>query len=89
MIHTALSLRSARRRAEARLDRGECVLRAMRGGAALHLEYTPAGSRWTLTNGQHVADDVARFVIGSSSVIDVGDALFADVAGQTWRWWRE
>jgi hypothetical protein len=47
------------------------------------------GPHWSLSNGREVADAAAKLVVASGSIIDCGDALFADVAAQTFRWWRE
>jgi hypothetical protein len=86
MIPTVSSLYRNRRRADRKLAAAALVLDAMRGGAALHLEYTPP-PRWTLSNGHEVPDEIARLVVASASVVGVGDALFAGVASQTFRWW--
>jgi hypothetical protein len=89
-IHTTARLRTKRHRLEARIERAEEVLKAMRRGAALHLQYSCNGPRWTLSSGCHVDDDVAKLVTASSSVVAVGDALaFEGAASQTWRWWTE
>jgi hypothetical protein len=89
IVHTTTSLRTARHRLEARLEHAEQVLQAMRHGAALHLQYSRSGPRWVLTNGCHVDDEVAKLVVASSSVVGIGDALFAGAASQTWRWWTD
>jgi hypothetical protein len=88
MIPTVASLRSQRRRVETRLERAELVLTEMKAGCALHLQHTPAGFAWVLSNGRQVSDATARLVVASASVVDCGDALFAGTAAQTWRWWR-
>jgi hypothetical protein len=88
MINSTSSLRAQRHKLERKLENAQRVLDEMRKGSALHLEFTARGSRWVLSNGRQVADDTARFVIGSSSVVGVGDALFAGAASQTFRWWN-
>ena len=91
-IHTATSLRATRRRLAkrvGRLEKADAVLAEMRDGAALHLQHTKYGPSWALSNGHQVSDDVAKLVITSASVTGVGDALFRDCPGQTWRWWRD
>jgi hypothetical protein len=89
IIHTVNSLRTNRHRLEARMEKAEQVLQAMRFGAALHLQFTRNGPRWTLSSGRHVNDDVAKLVTASSSVVGIGDALFHGAPSQTWRWWAE
>jgi hypothetical protein len=88
IIHTVSSLRTTGRRLASRLERAELVLNQMERGAALHLQHSSSGPIWTLTNGEHVTNSVARLVVASSSIIAVGDALFRDVRSQTYRWWN-
>jgi hypothetical protein len=91
-IHTPDSLRATRRRLAkrvGRIEQAERVLAERRAGAALHLQYTKQGPCWMLTTGRQVSDVVAKLVIASSSVVGVGDALFAGVACQSYRWWQE
>jgi hypothetical protein len=87
IIPTPASLRNTRRRVDRKLELAQLVLAEMRDGCALHLQHTPAGPSWVLSNGHRISDIVARLVITSSSVIDCGDALFAGVPSQTFRWW--
>jgi hypothetical protein len=51
----------------------------------LHLEFTEHGAEWSLSDGRHVPDHVARLVIGYSDVIGVGDTLLTGTLSQTWR----
>jgi putative hemolysin len=71
-----------------RLDRlnagAAAVLRAMRNGQALYLEFSP-GPKWRLSNGRYVNDETARIVIASKHVTGVGDTLFRDGLSQTYR----
>ena len=59
---------------------------AMRRGASLHLEFTPTGPRWMLSNGIRVDREIAERVTRSSAIVGVGDALFEGIAAQTWRY---
>jgi hypothetical protein len=70
------------------METAASVLAAMQGGAVLHLQYKRNGPRWTLTTGHRISEETAKLVTASSSVIGVGDALFAGAASQTWRWWN-
>ena len=88
-IRTSVALRARQRRAEHRLAAAERVLRAMRAGNTLHLQFTRHGPSWTLTNGRRVPDDVAQLAIASSSVVGDGDGLFSGGTSQTWRWWSD
>jgi len=77
-IRNATALRSRNRRLDRNLNRAELVLRAMKDGASLHLQYARSGPIWVLTTGQQVSNQVAKLVVASSSVVGVGDALFGD-----------
>jgi hypothetical protein len=89
IINTTLSLRRQRHRLEGRMERAEQTLKAMQRGAALRLQFTPTGPRWSLSNGSRVKGEVAKLVIASASVTGVGDALFEGAASQTFRWWAD
>jgi hypothetical protein len=82
IIHSLTS----RRRVSRRLDRLNAniavTLEVMKSGAALHF----GASRWWLSTGRSVDANVARAVIRNASVAGVGDALFSDVASQTYRY---
>jgi hypothetical protein len=88
-IHTVMSLASKRRRLANRLEKAEWALTEMQLGQALHLQYAKQGPVWTLTSGREIPNVIARLVVASSSVIDVGDSLFGaeNSLGQTWRYW--
>jgi hypothetical protein len=62
------------------------VLARMKRGEALHMERRWYGPAWCLTGGRYVPDEVAKIVIQNVNVAPVGDALFANVPSQTWRW---
>jgi hypothetical protein len=85
-VYTPRELDRKRRR----LDRRNCnaaqVIGQMRdGGATLHLSHSPR-PHWRLSTGEFVPDEIARAVIALPIVVDVGDALFAGVLGQTYRY---
>jgi hypothetical protein len=65
------------------------VVDAMRGGAALQLEFRYGAQRWRLTNGCEVHRDVARIVIQNPNIISVGDVLFVGMLAQTFRYVEE
>jgi hypothetical protein len=60
------------------------VITEMQRGNALHLTHTRSGDQWTLSNGRHVAGDVARLVTTDTRVVSVNDGLFP-ATPQTWR----
>jgi hypothetical protein len=62
------------------------VIDAMRGGAALQLEYRYGAQRWRLTNGCEVHPEVARLVIRNPNIASVGDVLFVGMLAQTFRY---
>jgi hypothetical protein len=65
------------------------VIDAMRGGTALQLEFRYGAQRWRLSNGCEVRPEVARLVIQNPNVAGVGDALFANLMSQTFRYVEE
>jgi hypothetical protein len=65
------------------------VVDAMRGGAALQLEFRYGAPRWRLTNGCEVHPEVARMVIRNPSITSVGDTLFVGCLAQTFRYVEE
>jgi hypothetical protein len=62
------------------------VIDTMRRGAALQLEFRYGAQRWRLTNGREVHPEVARMVIRNPNIVGVGDALFANLMSQTFRY---
>jgi len=60
------------------------VLRSLRRGERLHLEYHQTGPRWRMSGGPYVNDSVARAVIADRRVIGVNDVLFPGLLSQTW-----
>jgi hypothetical protein len=84
-ILTAAEPRRSTRHLDRRLSNVDQVLAAMRKGEPLHLQYENGRAIWLLSGRRNVAAHVAALVIGNASVVPVGDALFADLPGQTWR----
>jgi hypothetical protein len=63
------------------------VVASMRNGSALHLTFGSSQPSWRLSNGMHVAPDVARLVINLPDVTGVGDVLpIPGALSQTWRY---
>jgi hypothetical protein len=86
-IPTPDSLRRAHRRLDRRAASLNAALAAMRRGKSLHLEYRSGGRPcWSLSNGRAVSAEVAAILTRNASVVPVGDALFAGIPGQTWRY---
>ena len=87
---TEKQLHTRHRRLDRRIMKTAVVLKEMRAGAALHLEFRAGRSRWWLSNGREVYPDTACLVTQHRSIVGVGDALpFLDVAAgssQTWRY---
>jgi hypothetical protein len=54
-------------------------------GLVLHLQHRWYGPHWFLSDGTHLDREVAETIIKDRRVASVGDALFADTPGQTWR----
>jgi hypothetical protein len=82
IIHTP----ATRRRIARHLDRLNVALVAMKDGAALHLCLDRGAIRWWLSSGQSVDPAVAQALVRHTAVVGVGDALFGDVASQTYRY---
>jgi hypothetical protein len=85
-IHTPHELARKGQRLN-RVNRGVAsVLAAMQRGAVLHRTHRPNSTRWALSNGMSVSDEVARAVIARNEVAGVGDSLFGRELSQTWRY---
>jgi hypothetical protein len=82
---TSERLRKRARRLDRRGRSGEMVLKAMRGGNALHLYYALGSPVWVLTDGTRVDTATAEAVIKHPDVVSVGGALFAQAHAQTYR----
>jgi hypothetical protein len=62
------------------------ALSAMRKGQVLHLTHEWYGEVWWLTDGRRLKPEVAKALIDSKQIGDVGDSLLpADAPAQTWR----
>ena len=85
-IHTPRELARKGRRLDRVNGAVERVIEAMQHGAALHRTHRPNSTRWALSNGMPVSDEVARAVISRDDVAGVGDSLFDRGLSQTWRW---
>jgi hypothetical protein len=73
-----------------RLDRNRkgvtVVLAKMQRGQVLHLSFEQGTRRWLLSDGTYVSNELAMIVTADRRVQSVGDALFKNMPGQTWRW---
>jgi hypothetical protein len=85
-IHTPHELARKGRRLDHVNAAVERVIAAMRNGAALHRTHRPNSTRWVLSNGVSVSDEVARAVITRGDVAGVGDSLFDRELSQTYRY---
>ena len=59
------------------------ALAAMRKGDFLHLQYQAGQLPWSLSGDQSVPAVAAAILTSNASVVPAGDALFADMPGQT------
>ena len=84
-VHTVSELQRSRRRLDRRGHAAERVIAAMKGGAALLLHYEGGRAMWRLSGGRVVPAEIAAIVIIHAAVISVGDGLFQNVPGQSWR----
>ena len=85
-VPTLSEVIKSRRRLDRRRRQVGRVLVAMQAGAALHLHYEQGRPIWRLSSGQFVPADVAAVVIAKEVIVAVGDSLFANAPGQTWRY---
>jgi hypothetical protein len=85
-IYTPTELHRSARRLDRRLASVDQVLTAMRRGESLHLQYENGRPLWSLSGGRTVSAETAEVLICNASVVPVGDALFNDMPGQTWRY---
>jgi hypothetical protein len=83
-IHTVQSVRRARRFQDRRRAAAAHVMTMMSRGCALNLTFTKTGSAFTLSDGTHVASEVAMMVINDVHIISQSDGLFPSLP-QTWR----
>ena len=85
-IHTPRELARKGRHLDRINGAVERVVAAMRRGATLHRTHRPNSTRWALSSGLPVSDEIARAVIARCDVAGVGDSLFDRELSQTWRW---
>jgi hypothetical protein len=62
------------------------VLTKMQRGNTLYLSFERGMRRWLLSDVSSVSDEIAKLLIVDHRVINVGDALFKNMPGQTWRY---
>ena len=82
-IPTVASVRRARRFQDRRRAKAVRVITAMSRGCTLNLTFTKHGSAFTLSDGTHVAPEVAVMVINDVRILSACDGLFP--LPQTWR----
>ena len=83
-IHTVQSIRRARRFQDRRRAAAARVITAMERGQTLNLMFTRSGSAFTLSNGVHVALEVAIAVINDVRIVSQNDGLFPSLP-QSWK----
>jgi hypothetical protein len=84
MIHTVASIRACHRRQDRLRAKAARVVTAMERGQTLNLTFTKTGSAFTLSDGTHVASEVAITVINDVRIISACDGLFPSLP-QTWK----
>jgi hypothetical protein len=88
-VPTITSLRQQQRRVDRRRLSADRVIAAMRNdGFALHCSFERSGDMWWLSNGTRVSPEVAKLLVINSNIVSVGDALFCNASGQTYRFVR-
>jgi hypothetical protein len=88
-IYTVTGLRNANRRLDRRRAGVGRVLGEMKRGASLHLQHANGRALWSLSTGVFITSEVAALIIARPEVVAVGDGLFRNVPGQTWRYAEE
>jgi hypothetical protein len=83
-IPTVQSIRRARHFQDRRRAIAARVITAIERGLTLNLTFTKHGSAFTLSNGTHVAPEVAVAVINDLRVASQSDGLFPALP-QTWK----
>jgi hypothetical protein len=67
--------------ARRRIDRSAAdkIVHAMRcKRLTLHVSFERPHRKWFLSDGAHVADEVAQIVVAQPEIVGVGNTLFAD-----------
>ena len=85
-IQTLAQLQQANRRLDRFRREVNRTLAAMKAGAVLNLHYQNGRAIWRLSSGPFVTSQAAAIVIASDFIVGVGDSLFPDHPGQTWRY---
>jgi hypothetical protein len=88
-VRMPAELRRKARRLHRQRNGADAVVSALRRGASLQQSYERGGSRWWLSTGELVTDDVARIVVRDHRIVSAGDALFRGVPAQTYRFVEE
>jgi hypothetical protein len=83
-VPTASSIRRARQFHDRRRLKAAQIITAMSRGLTLNLTFTRTGSAFTLSDGTHVASEIAIAVINDTRIISQSDGLFPSLP-QTWR----
>jgi hypothetical protein len=83
-IPTTGSIRRVRQFHDRRRQKVARVITAMSRGLTLNLTFTRTGSAFTLSDGTHVASEIAIAVINDTRIISQSDGLFPSLP-QTWR----
>ena len=83
-IPTTGSIRHVRQFHDRRRQKVARVITAMSRGLTLNLTFTRTGSAFTLSDGTHVASEIAIAVINDTRIISQSDGLFPSLP-QTWR----
>jgi hypothetical protein len=84
-IPTAGSIRRARQFHDRRRQKAAQIICAMSRGLTLNLTFTRTGSAFTLSDGTHVASEIAIAVINDTRIISQNDGLFPSLP-RTWRY---
>ena len=85
-IQTLTQLQQANRRLDRFCREVNRTLAATKAGAVLNLHYQNGRPIWRLSSGPFVTSEAAAIVTASDVVVGVGDSLFPDHPGQTWRY---
>jgi hypothetical protein len=85
-IHAPVTLRAVRRRLDCERLGVRSVIARMRDGTMLQLHFATTGPAWSLSDGTHIDNEIAKRVITNARVISCGDALFGDATAQTFRY---
>jgi hypothetical protein len=84
-VQTAAQLQRKHHRLDHRAHGAAAVIAKLQRGATLNLSFERGVRRWLLSDGSTVTDAVAKIVTADHRVLSVGDALFKNMPGQTWR----